>query len=74
MALDDGHYGFDNLLNQYDYYYLSSYSKEMVDAYEDTEEIKKDDLNKEFDSAVKKLKALLKLTCGEVRELSRLAQ
>ena len=67
MALGDAHYGFDSLLNQYDYYYLSSYSKEKVEAYEDTEELKKEDLQKEFDLVVKKLESLLELECTQVR-------
>ena len=66
MALNDAHYGFDSLLDQYDYYYLSSYSKEKVEAYEDTEELKKEDLQKEFDLVVKKLKSLLELECTQV--------
>ena len=67
MALDDGHYGFDSLLDQYDYYYLSSYSKDKVAAYVDTDDLKKEDLEKEFDLVLKKIKTLLSLTCGEVR-------
>lgn len=63
MALDDAHYGFDNVLDQYDYYYLSSYSKDKVDAYVDTDDLKKDDLKNEYDMVVKKLKALLALAC-----------
>ena len=66
MALDDAHYGFESLLDQYDYYYLSSYSKEKVESYEDTEELKKEDLQKEFDLVVKKLKSLLELECTQV--------
>ena len=66
MALDNDHYGFDSLLDQYDYYYLSSYSKDKVDAYVDTDDLKRDDLKNEYDMVVKKLKALLALACQEV--------
>ena len=37
-----------------------------MEAYEGTEELKKEDLKKEFDLVVKKLKSLLELECAQV--------
>ena len=42
-------------------YYLLSYGKQNVEAYEDTEELKNEGFQEERDSIMKKVKSLLEL-------------